>query len=82
MTDELVKLVIVGAGGYGGVYLDALFDQSGEEAEGVSFEGHRFKIVGVVDPALAECRHYDALKSANVPSYDQLEDFYQESTAD
>lgn len=82
MTEKVVRLVIVGAGGTGGVYLDALFDQIGEEAEGVSFEGHRFKIVGVVDPALTKCRHYDALLSAKVPAYDRLEDFYQESAAD
>jgi predicted dehydrogenase len=81
MAEATVKMVIVGAGGYGGVYLDALFDQTGEEAEGVSFEGHRFVIAGIVDPKPRECRHYDALLSARIPVFERLEDFYQESAA-
>ena len=70
---ESVSIVLVGVGGYGGTYVNALLDQP--ELPGAC-------IAGVVDPFPDACRRVDDLRGLGVPFHHCLEDFYAESRAD
>ncbi|HZJ57528.1 MAG TPA: Gfo/Idh/MocA family oxidoreductase [Clostridia bacterium] len=72
MTED-ISIVLVGIGGYGGVYLEDLLE--GEPEEGI-------KIAGAVDPNPAGCKYLDQLKRLQIPIYESLEDFYAEHSAD
>ncbi len=70
---ELVTVVLVGIGGYGGTYCHLLLNQGAEP---------RAKIVGVVDPFAEKAGFYAQLKAENIPFYDSLEEFYREQRAE
>lgn len=67
-----MKVLLVGAGGYGGVYLDYLLGCDKSEIE----------FVGVVEKYFATCPSREKILSANIPVYETLEQFYAENTAD
>lgn len=70
---KVVTIALVGAGGYGEVYLN--YFKSGlispEEA----------RLVGIVDPAVQNSKSYDWIKSSGIPIYDDLDSFYKERDA-
>jgi len=68
-----VSVVLVGIGGYGNLYVDALLDNM--EKKGVT-------IAGVVDPYPDGCVRLSELKERKVPLFDNLEAFYKNIYAD
>jgi predicted dehydrogenase len=68
-----VSVLLVGLGGYGEVYLDALLDEP---------RGAGCRIVGGVDPRPGGCRRLADLESLGVPIHPGLEDFYRNHRAD
>ena len=68
-----VTVALVGVGGYGEFYVDALLDEIPSE-EAV--------IAGVVDPYAHRCNRLADLKSRDVPFFDGLKEFYDRHTAD
>lgn len=72
---EKVKIVLVGIGGYGDVYVSLLKDRP-------DLYGHIACIVGVVDPFAKKAAKYRWVIEQNIPIYDTLEAFYKEHTAD
>ena len=68
-----LRVVLVGLGGYGEVYLDALLDDP---------RGAGCRIVGGVDPRPEGCRRLADLEARGVPIYATLEDFYRKQRAD
>jgi predicted dehydrogenase len=61
---EPVPIVLVGIGGYGEVYLEALFgDERGSAAQ----------LVAVADPEPKRCRFLDEIRSRGIPVYDSLD---------
>ena len=67
------EIVLVGAGGYGGQYLDALLSPDKPRA---------CRLVGVVEPFLESCRRLPELHSCGTPVYPNLEAFVQRHRAD
>ena len=70
---EPVSLVIVGVGGFGAVYLQALLEK---KEEGL------FRIAGAVDPQPNRCRQYVEMRAMGVPCFISLQDFYRNRNAD
>lgn len=70
---DRVKVVLVGIGGYGEVYLSPLLDDP---------EGARCEIAGAVDPSPENCSRLQELVATGVPIFSALEDFYRENSAD
>jgi len=68
-----VSVVLVGIGGYGNLYVEALINEWQERG---------VKIVGAVDPKPENCRHYEKLKELDIPFFQFLEDFYAKYKAD
>lgn len=70
---QKTTVLMVGAGGYAGVYLkELLYTERGE----------RFQIVGAVDPYADRSEHAEELARRGVPVYDTVEEFYREHTAE
>lgn len=67
-----LNTVLVGAGGYGGTYVNLLLRED---------MGGYFKFSAVVDPYAKAAGNYGRFKDI-VPVYDRLEDFFAESAAD
>ena len=67
-----MKLLIVGAGGYGGTNLKALFANAYPNEV----------IEGVVDPFIEGCAYKEQIRAAGIPVYDTMEEFYREHSAD
>lgn len=63
---QQTSVVLVGLGGYGGVYVSALLDGA---PEGV-------RIAGAVDPAPERCERLAELQARGVPLFASLEEFY------
>ncbi|MEZ4622149.1 MAG: Gfo/Idh/MocA family oxidoreductase [Caldilineaceae bacterium] len=59
-----VNIALVGAGGFGQFYLRALFESGAD---------HDVKLVGVVDPTIAETEIAAALAGAEIPVYTNLD---------
>ena len=53
-----VSVVLVGIGGYGNLYVEALLNEGQERG---------VKIAGAVDPDPRKCNYYDQLKTLKVP---------------
>ncbi|HOW86759.1 MAG TPA: Gfo/Idh/MocA family oxidoreductase [Candidatus Aminicenantes bacterium] len=70
---EPVSLVLVGIGGMGAVYLQALLER---REEGL------FRIAGAVDPQPNRCRQYVEMRAMGVPCFVSLQDFYRNRKAD
>jgi predicted dehydrogenase len=68
-----VRVVLVGIGGYGEVYLSALLDDP---------RGAGCRIVGAVEPRPEGCRRLGELEALSVPLYPSLADFYRDHQAD
>ena len=67
-----MKLVLVGAGGYGRRYVDYLLSQ---DLPGIQLEG-------IVEKFFETCPSKEKIEKAGVPVYDSLSAFYQEREAD
>lgn len=67
-----MKLLLVGAGGYAGGYINRLLNG---ELPSVQW-------VGVVDPYYGGCKYKEQIDAAGIPVYDTVEDFYACQTAD
>jgi len=70
---EPVSLVMVGVGGMGAVYLQALLDRKDEGL---------FRISGAVDPQPNRCKQYVEMRAMGVPCFVSLPDFYRNRKAD
>jgi predicted dehydrogenase len=70
---EPVSLVIVGIGGMGAVYLQALLEKKDQGL---------FRIVGAVDPQPNRCPQYVEMRAMGVPCFVSLQDFYRNRKAD
>lgn len=70
---QKVSIVIVGIGGYGRNYLNALLDC--EKQDG-------FKIVGAVDPFPEKCDRMEDIKKRKIPVFSDIKEFYERHTAD
>ncbi len=68
-----LRVVLVGIGGMGAVYLEALLNQ---------MESGAVRIVGAVDPMPERCPHLSRLLSMRVPLFEKLEDFYSLENAE
>jgi len=68
----MIKILIVGAGGYGQGYVDAMLNQTDPEV----------KLEGIVEPFLDRAPHKEAILAANIPVYNTMEEFYAEHRAD
>ncbi|NOY82663.1 MAG: Gfo/Idh/MocA family oxidoreductase [Kiritimatiellaeota bacterium] len=73
MSSSAVSIVLVGVGGYGNAYVNALLDAPDTAA---------FSIAGVVDPFPEGCRRLPELRALGNPFYADLASFYREHTAD
>jgi len=73
MMAEPVSLVMVGVGGMGAVYLEALLARKDEGL---------FRIAGAVDPQPNRCRQYLEMRALGVPCFVSLGDFYRNRKAD
>jgi predicted dehydrogenase len=73
---EQVRLVLVGVGGYGEVYVSGLLNpENSEKLKDV-------EIVGIVDPFSERCSRLPELQSMGIPVYKCLEEFYSSNCAD
>ncbi len=70
---EPVSLVMIGVGGMGAVYLQALLERKDEGL---------FHIAGAVDPQPNRCRQYVEMRAMGVPCFISLPDFYRNRKAD
>ena len=70
---EPVSLVMVGVGGMGAAYLEALLERRDEDL---------FRIAGAVDPQPNRCKQYVEMRSMGVPCFVSLQDFYRNRKAD
>lgn len=68
-----VSILLVGVGGYGHVYVDALVETCGD---------YDFKIVGAVEPFPKPSKSLDYLKERNVPFFADMDEFYKDNSAD
>jgi hypothetical protein len=66
-----VSVVLVGAGGYGNIYLASLFNASHLNETGVGL-----RLIAAVDPNPSSCRFLDELKRRQVPIYSTMEEIY------
>ncbi len=71
--NKQVSILLVGIGGYGNQYVDALLQENCQ---------NNFKIVGVVDPKPQSCRNINKVMQKGTPIYSSMEDFYQGEYAD
>jgi len=73
MAAEPVSLVMVGVGGMGAAYLEALLARRDEGL---------FRITGAVDPQPNRCKQYAEMRAMGVPCFVNLADFYRNRKAD
>ncbi|MCK7482702.1 MAG: Gfo/Idh/MocA family oxidoreductase [Candidatus Moduliflexus flocculans] len=70
---EPVSLVMVGVGGMGAAYLQALLERKDEGL---------FRIAGAVDPQPNRCKQYIEMRAEGVPCFVNMADFYRNRKAD
>lgn len=70
---EPVSLVMVGVGGMGAAYLEALLARKDEDL---------FRITGAVDPQPNRCKQYVEMRAMGVPCFVSLQDFYRNRKAE
>jgi len=68
----MVKVVLVGIGGYGNTIVKEILENPNALVN----------LVGVVDPYPVGCNYLDQLKARNVPIYSDMEEFYADYAAD
>lgn len=71
-----VNILLVGIGGYGENYVNALMNIYGESEE------MGIRLIGIVEPFPERCSSYELLKGRQIPVYSKLEDFYDKNSAD
>lgn len=69
---EKVKVVLVGIGGYGRLFVGEILDNANPMIE----------LVGAVDPYPERCQRIDELKERNVPVFPDMESFFEKNSAD
>ena len=67
-----VKILLVGIGGYGSLYVNALLNET----------SGKYLLEGCVDPYPERCARYQELTARNIPVYGSMRDFYNEHDAD
>ncbi|MGI6189974.1 MAG: Gfo/Idh/MocA family oxidoreductase [Clostridiales bacterium] len=70
---NLVSILLVGIGGWGNTYVDALLSNLGRGD---------FRIAGAVDPNPQNCNNLDKLNEMGIPIFSSMEEFYAVSKAD
>jgi predicted dehydrogenase len=73
VVTEPVSLVMVGVGGMGAAYLEALLARKDEGL---------FRITGAVDPQPNRCKQYVEMRGMGVPCFISLQDFYRNRKAE
>jgi predicted dehydrogenase len=68
-----VSMVMVGVGGMGAAYLEALLPRKDDGL---------FQIAGAVDPQPNRCKQYVEMRALGVPCFVSLQDFYRNRKAD
>jgi len=68
-----VKIVLIGVGGYGNIYLEKLLN------DGIELNA---SIVGIVEPSVERISNYNRIKKHGIQVYSSLEEFYQNNEAD
>lgn len=68
-----IKVVLVGIGGYGSIYVNEVLRPEVLE---------KIELVGIVDPFPASCKRLDELRALAGEPYADIADFYAEKTAD
>ncbi len=71
--EKIIRVVLVGAGGYGNLYVNELLRMHGEG---------EIVFSGVVDPAVEKAAGYGRIIEAGVKIYPTLEDYYAADRAD
>ncbi len=72
MSKACPTIVLIGAGGYGEVYLGALLDELPVD---------RCRLVAVVDPQPDRCGRSDEIRARNIPVFSNLDQFYRHDRA-
>jgi predicted dehydrogenase len=70
---EKIKVLLIGAGGYGNQYVDVILDKGEEKGLFIS---------GIVDPNPQGCARINELVAAGARIYDSTDSFYSNDTAD
>lgn len=82
-----LKTILVGAGGYGGTYVNLLLNKNNENNENNNHSNDNNKIseylnfCAIVDPYAQKANSYERFKDI-IPVYENLEDFFAKNTAD
>lgn len=71
--DEKIKVLLVGIGGYGNLYINGMLDKG---------QDHNAVIAGVVDPYPEGSNRYNDIIQAGIPVYASMEEFYQSNKSD
>jgi predicted dehydrogenase len=71
--EKVVSVLLVGAGGYGNHYANALLDNEG---------GRKYKLAGVVDPKPENCSNIYKIRELGIPVFDTIEEFYSNNHCD
>lgn len=69
---DKIKVLLVGIGGYGTVYVSEVLNNTNLQVE----------IAGAVDPFPEKSPHYQNLKDKNVPIFADMDSFFKENSAD
>lgn len=67
MSEE-ISVALIGMGGYGNGYVDALLDSAHE---------HKVNCIAMVDPNPAGCRRIDEVNKRGIPVYSSIEEVYE-----
>ena len=70
---DTIRIVLIGAGGYGDTYVRALLDDRKRDG---------YVLAGVVDPYVNSAPGCEKLRDAGIPFYDTPEQFFAADTAD
>lgn len=70
---KIKKVLLVGIGGYGGTYANAVLTKPNPDS---------YKVVGIVDPFAERAARYAELKALDIPFFDTMEEFYAKYEAD
>lgn len=73
MGSNSVRIVMIGAGGYAGFYINYLIN---------NLSSQKYILCGVVDPSYMQASTYKILEEMNIPCYTNIESFYDNNTAD
>ena len=68
-----VSIVLVGAGGYGNIYISELLN---------NIDKGKFTIVGIVDPNPQGCKYIKELEELKIPFFKAIEEFYADNNAE